>query len=70
MGKPSKLKQQVAENRYSHGNGVRKLYDRDKKPDGLDEDVWSLAYILSSWVKNTDAPHRVVTLCTRSCITG
>ncbi|SRR5258708_28568155 len=43
MGKPSKLKQQVADNRYSHGNGDRKLYDRDRKPDGLDEDVWSLA---------------------------
>lgn len=46
MGKPSRLKQGQSDsksaNRYAYTNGDRKLYDRDKKPDGLDDDVWSL----------------------------
>lgn len=46
MGKPSKLRQAQQGNgsgtRYAYTNGDRKLYDRDKKPDGLDDDVWSL----------------------------
>jgi hypothetical protein len=54
MGKQSKLRpasdasgamgmrNHVNGSRYSYGNGDRKLYDRDKKPEGLDDDIWSL----------------------------
>lgn len=44
MGVKSKLrKEEPAETRYTDVNGNRKLYDRDKAPDGTDFDVWHLA---------------------------
>lgn len=44
MGVKSKLRKEgPAETRYSDVNGNRKLYDRDKPPDGVDFDVWHLA---------------------------
>lgn len=47
MGKPSKLRQvkEVTESRYSDVNGKRKLYDRDKPPEGVDVDIWHLALL-------------------------
>jgi hypothetical protein len=44
MGKPSKIKSPFKDTgtRFSYPNGDRKLYERDKKPDGLDSDVWDL----------------------------
>jgi hypothetical protein len=44
MGKPSKIKSPFKDTgtRFSYPNGDRKLYDRDKKPDGLDSDIWNL----------------------------
>lgn len=49
MGKPSRLREQALledqkarETRYTYADGTRKLYDRDKMPDGLDEDIWDL----------------------------
>lgn len=46
MGKPSRIRQaEPAEfhSRYQEADGFRKLYDRDKVPDGCDADVWHLA---------------------------
>jgi hypothetical protein len=44
MGKESKLRNpKPEESRYNYSNGTRKLYDRDKMPEGLDSDIWSLA---------------------------
>jgi hypothetical protein len=46
MSRASKLRQpdvQEFHSRYQEVDGSRKLYDRDKMPDGLDPDVWHLA---------------------------
>lgn len=43
MGRESRLKNAKSESRYEHSNGDRKLYDREKPPDGTDPDVWDLA---------------------------
>lgn len=43
MGKPSKLRNPEAQpSRYEYENGSRKLYDRDKMPEGLDSEIWHL----------------------------
>lgn len=47
MGKESKLRRGVVSTqdggtRYEYTNGQKKLYDKDKMPDGLDSDIWSL----------------------------
>lgn len=42
MGKLSKLKSSNG-NRYEYPNGDRKVYDRTKGPDGVNEDIWQLA---------------------------
>lgn len=50
MGKPSRLKARQEEvskygTRYAQPDGSRKLYDRDKAPDGTDTDVWHLVLL-------------------------
>jgi hypothetical protein len=47
VGRESKLrglKDDVpTETRWSYSDGTRKLYDRDKMPEGLDPDIWDCA---------------------------
>jgi len=45
MGRESKLRNPRPESRTEYSNGDRKLYDRDKMPDGLDSDIWSLTLL-------------------------
>lgn len=57
MGKPSKLRQpQQTENRWLNPDGTRKLYDRDKCPDGLDQDIWDLALYFEQVAESNGKP--------------
>lgn len=57
MSVKSKLrKQHPDETRYSDQNGNRKLYDRDKAPDGTDFDVWHLALYFEQEAETDRAP--------------
>jgi hypothetical protein len=45
LGKPSRIRPPEPaqfHSRYQEADGFRKLYDRDKMPDGCDPDVWHL----------------------------
>lgn len=54
MGKPSRLRPQnpPGETRYSYSDGTRKLYDRNKMPDGLDEEIWHLTLLFEQLAEN------------------
>lgn len=77
MGKESKLRNPKPDertgSRFSYSNGDRKLYDRDKRPEGTDEDVWNLALYFENMAEKygyqspgrpiiyTELYHRIVT---------
>ena len=57
MSVKSKLrKPHDEETRYVDKNGNRKLYDRDKAPDGTDFDVWHLALLFEQKAHEDRAP--------------